>query len=434
MVESKTRKRSWLRKAAANLAVALFGILMGLLVIELGLRLVLAAEPTALNAGSYNPWKMYVGWAPNPYQVRISHGAHFPDVRIAYNSRGLRDVEHAVERPAGTFRILFLGDSFLEAAQVDLSQTFHRILEERLNSAGLPMQIECIAAGVSGWGTDQEVLYYENEGYRYDADLVVLMFTVNDVTDNWIPMWERSYNWNPRRVPPKPYFTLDQGALVLNNFPYSNVVQPGGQGFAAAHNWLYVHLYTYRLLIDLLQTHLPRLQTALETRLGVPPAEQLAWTTEPGDSVAIALGLDSPQLYVYSRDYPDDEYRQAWELTNRLVERLQADVEANGARLAVVSNTSAYATVPQDYAAMLASDPRTSGLAWDWNLPGERMGAIAAGRGIPFFDLQPIFAARAPSAGPLHIPDDGHWTPEAHQLVADSLFEWLMESCLVPCR
>jgi hypothetical protein len=86
------------------------GILVGLLLSELTLRAVGFSEPSlyvpderrghALLPGAKGWWR--------------SEGEAY--VRI--NSRGLRDREHDVEKPAGTLRIAVIGDSFAEALQV----------------------------------------------------------------------------------------------------------------------------------------------------------------------------------------------------------------------------------------------------------------------------------------------------------------------------
>src|SRR5262249_2400221 len=86
----------------------------------------------------------------------------------------------------GTFRILVLGDSFVEAMHVPLAATFGHVLQELLASDGRAgRRIEIITAGVSGYGTASEVLYFEREGKRYEPDLVLLAFYPgNDVKNN----------------------------------------------------------------------------------------------------------------------------------------------------------------------------------------------------------------------------------------------------------
>jgi hypothetical protein len=51
---------------------------------------------------------------------------------IVINREGFRDREHASKKPAGTYRIAVLGDSFTEALQVGLEDTFASVLEREL--------------------------------------------------------------------------------------------------------------------------------------------------------------------------------------------------------------------------------------------------------------------------------------------------------------
>ncbi|PYQ23833.1 MAG: hypothetical protein DMF81_07510 [Acidobacteria bacterium] len=53
-----------------------------------------------------------------------------------FNSHGFRDYERTWEKPPNTYRILVLGDSYVEAFQVPLERAFPALLEVRLNAAG----------------------------------------------------------------------------------------------------------------------------------------------------------------------------------------------------------------------------------------------------------------------------------------------------------
>ena len=89
-------------------------------------------------------------------------------------------------KPPGTFRILVLGDSFVEAMHVPLEATFARVLERELNAA---------ARHAAHRGDERRCerlrhrrrscCYFEQEGKRYQPDLVVLAFYPgNDVKNN----------------------------------------------------------------------------------------------------------------------------------------------------------------------------------------------------------------------------------------------------------
>src|SRR5712692_1770548 len=58
------------------------------------------------------------------------------DAGYVINSLGLRDKEISREKPAGTRRILMLGDSFTEGNGVDETETFSSRLQAKLNEAG----------------------------------------------------------------------------------------------------------------------------------------------------------------------------------------------------------------------------------------------------------------------------------------------------------
>jgi hypothetical protein len=101
-------------------------------------------------------------------------------VRREVNSWGYTDVEHEVEKPEGAYRIGFFGDSYTEAVQVRLEDTFQRLIEDSLSSHG----VECFTFGHSGFGTLQAYLESERWSDFFDLDLIIYVFCENDPGDN----------------------------------------------------------------------------------------------------------------------------------------------------------------------------------------------------------------------------------------------------------
>ncbi len=102
---------------------------------------------------------------------------------LRINSKGLRDREYPYEKPAGTRRILVLGDSMTWGLGVGDDELFTEVLEKRLETE--QPRWEVINAAVSGYGTDQEFLFLRQEGFKYQPDIVmVLFYLVNDREDN----------------------------------------------------------------------------------------------------------------------------------------------------------------------------------------------------------------------------------------------------------
>lgn len=99
------------------------------------------------------------------------------------NGRGLRDSrEFPYAKPAGTLRVLALGDSHTQGYEVRQDSTFAAVLERYLAHRGV--RAEVLNAGVSGFSTAEALAYLENEGYKYQPDVAVLAFYANDFEDN----------------------------------------------------------------------------------------------------------------------------------------------------------------------------------------------------------------------------------------------------------
>ena len=103
--------------------------------------------------------------------------------RFVTNNRGLRDTRNfAYEKPAGTVRVLSLGDSHTQGYEVRQEATFSAVLERYLEAHSVKAQV--LNAGVSGFSTAEELAYLVNEGYKYKPDAVVVGFYANDFEDN----------------------------------------------------------------------------------------------------------------------------------------------------------------------------------------------------------------------------------------------------------
>jgi lysophospholipase L1-like esterase len=150
-------------------------------------------------------WKYdsLLGWAHQPGQEGIFETPQFRTV-VRINENGLRDREHSYERQDPIERILLLGDSFAWGYGVEESERFSQLLEKELN-------VEVINAGVSGYSTDQELLWYKNEGIKYETDLVILLLAGNDVGDN-DRLLVSSIHYKPK-------FVIEEDLLVPVGYP-----------------------------------------------------------------------------------------------------------------------------------------------------------------------------------------------------------------------
>jgi hypothetical protein len=197
-------KSAWGREAIKSIGISLAITLVTLVALEIVLRVAdfrelretLSEESLAYD---YDP---ALGWAPIPgstgtiKSLRTTHYKH--------NSLGLRDEEFSLDaKPT----IVFLGDSFVWGLDSEAEERFSDLLKPRLPN------YKIVAAGVSGFGTDQEYLLLQRIWPKVKPSVVVLIFCAqNDREDNTRSLYFQHYY--------KPYFaTQPDGSIVLTGSP-----------------------------------------------------------------------------------------------------------------------------------------------------------------------------------------------------------------------
>ena len=101
-------------------------------------------------------------------------------VPVAINSLGLRDREYDLAKPAGTVRVLMLGDSVTFGWGAPVDGTTAKRLEARLNAANSGQTYEVINTGIGNTNTAMQVAHFLNKWHKFDPDIIVLNYFVND--------------------------------------------------------------------------------------------------------------------------------------------------------------------------------------------------------------------------------------------------------------
>lgn len=430
-----------LRAALRGLGLILAGILAAVLLLEITVRVLNLAPPAASPGWFWKAPDEQYGWQHlagatgrwfNPYNEY--------NVEITINSKGLRDVETDYGKAADEFRILVLGDSYVEGMRVPLEQTFSKVLEQRLNSVDSPIVFRVINAGVSAWGSDQALLWYRNEGVKYEPDLVILgFFPGNDFLNNSEAL--EVENFGGVR---KPFFHLDGEQLTLRYYPFdpadvpkpvtpvtvpSTAVITGEPPSAAPlqtwRPWLNRFSALYRYATPMLRDAVPPVARWL-VRWGL---------MEPGQEeidAALPAGYIPASYGVYRRP-PTEQWQDAFTLTNTLLRALDKDVTASGARLAVAILTAQEQVYPELWDGLLLHYPAMQDKDWDLEQPNRVLYGILDGSNIPYIDLLPVFREHvAASRTLLHLRHDGHWTPAAERLAGAAIYGFLVQNRLVP--
>lgn len=301
--------------------------------------------------------------------------------RIDINSHGMRDREHDVAKPAGTIRILVLGDSFMEANQVLFEDSFPSLLEANLR-ARLGRPVEVINASVSGWGTDDEVTYMTRYGVRFQPDIVLVAMTLhNDVQDNLAEEFHAFEQGSLRERPQTDIPAREYAVLQIKEYLAS-------------------HSHLYQVLLG---------------------ATRSSWVRGEANR------LDSHVAGLLMKN-PESNIERGWDMTRQLFRKLKETNQKAGAETAVYLIPIWFQVSEQRLQEFLT----LHGLSREQILvdqPQRRMKQIGEAEGFEVIDLLPEFQ-KSESADPdkLYLHSDGHWAAAGHRLGATLMAEHLTEA------
>jgi lysophospholipase L1-like esterase len=359
-----------LTRFLGNCAVVVASLLFAAALAE-GVLRILPIEMTqsfSRDRGYFSLFDQKLGWRAKPL-VHSLHTANGFSVDVSQNSLGLRGPEDiGPARSNDKYRVLVLGDSYVwgyGAAQEDMFQ--NPAVHGRDD-------IEMVNFGVSGYGTDQELLWYRDLGTRFDVDKVVLAITLyNDVSNNLAPV---AYRYA------KPYFDLGPDGLTLHD---DHIVE---NDTGSWKRWMLEHIR----LAALLDTASQFMKNASLNRTDT--ADALA---EAKERILLPGALTEADTY-------------GLDLTVAIIAALRADVEAQGAELLVTyvpykPNILGLIDTNHPYAAEFTS----------------RIGAL----GIETFDPYAEFLTAARQGVSLFNGLDNHFNAAGHKVFAKALSDHL---------
>lgn len=159
-------------------AVLAFGVA------EIGLRLLGFAPPAINTEGD-----AALGWRKQANSTILQKSGEY-EVTIKTDAHGLRDDYNDADvppKPAGTTRMLFLGDSFTLGYTVAREDLFVDLVEEAWLDEG--RKVEIVNAGTQAYSTDQALVWLAEHGAQFDPDVVVLFPYENDIWWNAQPTY-----------------------------------------------------------------------------------------------------------------------------------------------------------------------------------------------------------------------------------------------------
>ncbi len=370
-----------------SMAVALIGV-------EVGLRLVVP-----ITGVPYYFWDPVVGPRREPNTAGQYVSGNHINTRYRFNAQGWNHPnDYTIAKPADTRRVCIVGDSFVEALQVNPDETLFHVAQQRMSRQNRP--VEWYAFGISGWGTTQQYEVIRHYVLDYKPDVVAMLFVENDPFDS-----------SPYLGPIESFVATyaldaeDQLELLVPDYWQRSAVK--------------------RMAIQSAAVRFFMLQKGWIPRPGKSQAEHQGMQRRAG---AFAGGGH----VVPGIDELSDEQRQqrTWLLIEKTLAAARDLCQQHGAkfvlayrgdlpRIEAVARGETYEPLPVE------EDPYCLGVRHN-EMGREQLQPMAQRLGIPFLDLTEPLIELVEETGQSHVfPGDTHYNASAHKAAGEALATWI---------
>ncbi len=370
-----------LKQSLKNLGLLLFGLLFALAVSEMLLR---AWTPDSIAYKHVRQPDPVLHHSLKPSSSYVLKTSEF-EVEIRTNSMGFRDREYD-PTDRDKFKILVMGDSFVEGYGVIADSCFVRRVERDLNLHGT-IGYRVFNFGVASYSPIIEYLLLRSRGLDLNPQLVILCFDMSDIQDDLLygEFAELDSSGIPVKVVPRvlpsgrPSWFLPQGAFG---------------DFIRKYSYVYAFL------------------SPLVDRFKAEPIAGL--TTLKG-------------RILHTEDSVTGRWQRYFERSESYIKDVSDLLRARGINLLLVVYPWGHQVNANEWTEgrkLLGLEQRTYNSAIFSSL--ER---FAQRDSIPFLNMTETF--RYHSNGHLYYRIDEHWTNEGHRVAADTLAEYLLHSKLL---
>ncbi|HLZ34369.1 MAG TPA: SGNH/GDSL hydrolase family protein [Nitrospira sp.] len=315
------------------------------------------------------------------------------DVEITTNSGGFHDVEHRIEKPMDTYRIVVLGDSFVEGLAVPIESGFTQQLESLLQPEVKNARLEVLNLAVSGVGPAQYLRMLERRGISYKPDLVLMaVYPEND-------FWDSYYGLSGG--PSKAFYAIGSNESLQYIPPEAAKITVKIRPFLRRSAFL-----------TLLREGITL--TSLESQLG-----RLGVLQAPG-----VVG-NHKDWGIYDAALPDP-WPEAYRTTLRIIDASRNLASRHGAEFLVMTIGSV-AMVEDRWSELYSSYPAAKAMILDVHRPFTAIADLGREQGFAVIDLaDPFRQDFLRSKTSRSWPHDGHWNNNGHRLAAEIVARYLL--------
>lgn len=392
---------------ASRLLTAAVSIGLTLLALDVGMRL---TDPPAVYHQPFYENHPVLGHFTVP---NSRHRFLTPDLRYVTfrtDERGLILRGKPNDPDPDAVRLLFLGDSFFEGAQVPPTANMSVLAENLLNESGSETY-QSINLGVSAYSPVQYYLSYKLFAPVFDPAIVVVgIFVGNDFKDSTHLHEDGWIATDDQGVPVAVHPRMEDGMVMVNPSALpvpastlkSTIISPDQW-----HRGLLVTVYykAYRPYCDARQRDVQR------AALDAAYAERLA-----------KLG-DNPSVLTVG--VPDQQEIDSWSYLRGDLDLLVNQVEADGRRLVLVIIPDSRQIPGQGTGLRSAEALPTQVAIWS-DYPQRYLNDFCDNRGLTCVDLLSLFESRSDADEQIYWSNDMHLTGRGHELAAQAISEAIL--------
>ncbi|MBI2327055.1 SGNH/GDSL hydrolase family protein [Candidatus Curtissbacteria bacterium] len=423
-----------MKKVIVRAVLSFWALLTALILLEILLRLF---TPVPENLAKLQSSTLFLHEnKPNAvFPYSISDGV---TVEIAINSDGFRDDQFTHDKASDVYRIAVLGDSQEEALQVELADTWQKVMARKLSrelaekasgpegpfseSETAPSQrptrrVESYNFGVSGYGTDQQWLTLREKVWQFQPDMVILAFSPNDVGDTYKNKLVKVESGSPRFAPASTIVAGEAGKL--------KVVDPKDR---MGGNWLgklVRETYIYHLVVKASLGNQFFKKLVDDVRISI-----LGFVKEERFFLSDAQLVQGPFEVVASQKNPPREVLDSWSLIKVILADMKRQANEHKAVFLLTINIPKAQVQAGDWDHLQKTyklDPNSSS-AFEIN---EVLSEAAKDLEINFYDPRLDGLEWKNQNGDLHFALDAHYSKNGNLFMGTKVAEFILNNKLI---
>jgi len=299
------------------------------------------------------------------------------EFRINSNGWNSRHSSYFAKKTKGKAKICIIGDSYVEALQVDYDKSFAEVLERELD----PNRVDVYRFGLSGSPLSQYLYILEKEVINYQPEVVIINLVHNDFLES-VQSTGGTYDASLAKY----YSSGDGGLDIQEPAPYKRLP-----------SWWIKNTATFRYLWVRKEMRLAKLR-----RLWINLFETKRDTPQYAGNILVSQSSDER-----INEVVDYSFKRLAELRTKY--GFQLVIVIDGDRAEIMS------AINQGH--------QTSSKVSNIN---NSVVTIAKSNNIEIIDLTPIFVNDYQKTKiRLNFESDGHWSEHAHKIVGKTLADKL---------